>query len=297
MIWTVLQVNLRRLLHNRMELLLTFVVPIAFFSIFAVIFGGGVGGMSTPKIKVVAVDEINSTSSGAVIESLKTNAGLRFMRDEEPASLRRQDARELVRRGSVTMAIVLHNVDDQVTVDLLTDSSDQVASQVVSALVTRSLMMAGSSRRRPARESLDQTAAPVDRLSGFAGWAGRKMSAEPSRLTTTTPKPDVAEPDFAEPDVAEPDVAEPDVAEPNVAERIKVVDVIGEGKSNPVVSMYAAGIAVMFLLFGATGGGGALLEERENQTLDRLLSTQLSMDHLLLGKWFYMTALGDCKFR
>ena len=73
---------------------------------------------------------------------------------------------------------------------------------------------------------------------------------------------------------------------------VEVVDVMGEGKSNPVVSMYAAGIAVMFLLFGATGGGGALLEERENQTLDRLLSTQLSMDQLLLGKWFYMTALG-----
>jgi ABC-2 type transport system permease protein len=56
--------------------------------------------------------------------------------------------------------------------------------------------------------------------------------------------------------------------------------------------MYAAGIAVMFLLFGATGGGGALLEERENQTLDRLLTTGLSMDQLLLGKWFYLTGLG-----
>jgi ABC-2 type transport system permease protein len=56
--------------------------------------------------------------------------------------------------------------------------------------------------------------------------------------------------------------------------------------------MYAAGIAVMFLLFGASGGGGVLLEERENTTLDRLLSTQMTMDQLLLGKWFYLTGLG-----
>jgi ABC-2 type transport system permease protein len=77
-----------------------------------------------------------------------------------------------------------------------------------------------------------------------------------------------------------------------MTEAVRLVDVMGEGKTNPVVSMYAAGIAVMFLLFGATGGGGALLEERESQTLDRLLSTNLSMDQLLLGKWFYMTAIG-----
>jgi len=77
-----------------------------------------------------------------------------------------------------------------------------------------------------------------------------------------------------------------------MSQPVQVVDVIGEGKSNPVVSMYAAGIAVMFLLFGATGGGGALLEERENQTLERLLATQLTMDQLLLGKWFHMTAIG-----
>jgi ABC-2 type transport system permease protein len=49
---------------------------------------------------------------------------------------------------------------------------------------------------------------------------------------------------------------------------------------------------VMFLLFGATGGGGVFLEERESQTLDRLLSTRLTMDQLLLGKWFYLTGLG-----
>ena len=73
---------------------------------------------------------------------------------------------------------------------------------------------------------------------------------------------------------------------------VDIIDVLGENKSNPVVTMYAAGIAVMFLLFGATGGGGALLEERENQTLDRLLTTGLSMDQLLLGKWVYLTLLG-----
>ena len=38
MIWTVVRVGLLRMWHGRTEILLTFVVPIAFFTIFAFIF-------------------------------------------------------------------------------------------------------------------------------------------------------------------------------------------------------------------------------------------------------------------
>jgi ABC-2 type transport system permease protein len=268
MIWTVLQVSAGRLLHNQVELLLTFIVPIAFFSIFAVIFGGGVGSGTTPKIRVVVVDEIDSSVSHAVIASLKEQAGLRFMREKAPASLSRQEARKMVRGGTVTMAIVLHQTrDEPFAADLLADSSDQVASQVVTALVARCLMLAKANLQ----------ADKVVRLPGTAG------------LLEETIKQHVAKP---APVQSASQNSSPQESDPKVVEPVEVIDVIGKGKSNPVVSMYAAGIAVMFLLFGATGGGGALLEERENQTLDRLLSTQLSMDQLLIGKWFYMTALG-----
>jgi ABC-2 type transport system permease protein len=73
---------------------------------------------------------------------------------------------------------------------------------------------------------------------------------------------------------------------------VSVVDVLAADKANPVISMYAAGIAVMFLLFGASSGGGSLLEEQENHTLERLLTTRITMDQLLLGKWSYQTMLG-----
>jgi ABC-2 type transport system permease protein len=73
---------------------------------------------------------------------------------------------------------------------------------------------------------------------------------------------------------------------------IQSVDILGSKKTNPVIAMYAAGIAVMFLLFSATTASGSLLEERENSTLDRLLCSRLSMDQLLLGKWAYLTIVG-----
>lgn len=260
MIWTVFEVNLRRLLHNRVELLLTFVVPIAFFSIFAVIFGSGTGIGGTPKIKVIAVDQVNSPASRLVVSELQNSAGLRFMHRQDSSPITAQQARQWVRRGSVTMAIVLNSQDDVLEAQLLTDSSDQVAGQITAAIVQQSLAEV---------QARQQIRAP----HSFTGATTSFASA-----TTTAQR------------IIRQHAAKP-VSRPE-APQVNIVDVIGEGKSNPIVSMYAAGIAVMFLLFGAAGGGGALLEERENQTLDRLLSTNLTMDQLLLGKWFYMTAIG-----
>ncbi len=277
MIWTVFQISARRLIHSRSEILLTFGVPIVFFSIFALIFGSGVGSAKTPKINVIVVDELGSGASRAVMESLRQQGGLHFVHGVQDR-LDRHTAQEMVRRGASAMAIVLRpGENQQVAVDLLADSSDQVASQVVSSFVTRSLMLVEAHRQIVGFDETDpstgrpETATAVASTNDYGGTI-KQYAAKPA--TSTTIDPNVSE------------------VAASVTNSIEVVDVMGEGKVNPVISMYAAGIAVMFLLFGATGGGGALLEERENQTLERLLSTHMSMDQLLLGKWFYMTALG-----
>jgi ABC-2 type transport system permease protein len=67
--------------------------------------------------------------------------------------------------------------------------------------------------------------------------------------------------------------------------------VVGENKNNPMVSFYAAAIGVMFLLFTASGAAGALLDEAESGTLDRVLSSRVTMTSLLLGKLTYNSVL------
>jgi len=258
MILTVLQISCRRLLHNRVELLLTFLVPIAFFSIFAIIFGGGLGRGTTPRIKVVAVDEIQSVVSSQVMSALAEQESLRFVRDSGADGLKREEAIELVRSGSATMAIILRKEREQLAAELMADASDQVAAQVVSAVVNRSIMLSEAEYQVSQLTDGDQKGNETQLAVGAAGDPDDELFG----------------------------------IEESLQRKVEIIDVMGEGKANPVVSMYASGIAVMFLLFGATGGGGALLEERENQTLDRLLSTQMSMDQLLLGKWFYMSSIG-----
>jgi ABC-2 type transport system permease protein len=72
---------------------------------------------------------------------------------------------------------------------------------------------------------------------------------------------------------------------------VEVRDVLGEKKKNPTVAVVAAGLGVMFLLFSAAGAGGALIEEVESGTLDRILSTRVTMTQLLLGKLLYLSSV------
>ncbi len=258
-------VCIKRLLHNRTELLLTIVVPIVFFSIFAVIFGGASGSGATPEIKIVAVDTVGNAHSRRVIELLRQTRGLLFVdyldaaetADDRRPELNEREATAMVRRGTAAMAIVLRHSDADFRAELLSDASDQVAPQVAAALVQRALMMTG-----PVAAGTAQMQHAATSQSGAATVVQAAGAALPTAPPAVMP----------------------------VA--VQVIDIIGGGRHNPVISMYAAGIAVMFLLFGASNGGGALLEERENQTLDRLLTTGLTMDQLLLGKWCFLTSLG-----
>ena len=289
MIWQVIAIQLRRLRHNRVEWVLTFVVPLVFFSIFALIFGRGIGG--TPRVKVALVQEVAAKKtpagaspgppiSDAIVARLADSPGLKIVSGDPAGETgstgqisTRPAAERLVRRGGATIAIVVReSADGQLSFELLNDASDQVASQVVSALVTRAVMMppgGGLEASGPGFEGGDRPEAyPTG--PGFEG--GDRPEAYPTGST-----------------LGGGDRPE---AYPTGPPEVVVTSLLGQGKNNPVISVYAAGIAVMFLLFGASSGGGVLLEERENQTLERLLCTRMSLDHLLLGKWFYLTLLG-----
>ena len=282
MIWTVMQTSWRRLKNNRSELFLTFIVPIVFFSIFALIFGSRDSTSATPKIKIAISDSSGSSLSERAIKLLEEQKSLRITEhgrtsgsDKEGSSgkqqISRKMAEDLVRRGMVSAAIVFEQGDPSDTMDtvpkigIMTDSFDQVASQVLAALVQKAVMTANGELAKEKSNNLVQSNATI------------AMPIMSANLVRTA--------DFDANAASPMSIAQ--------APMIEVIDVIGGKKTNPVVAMYAAGIAVMFLLFSATTASGSLLEERENSTLDRLLCSRLTMDQLLLGKWAYLTVIGS----
>lgn len=269
MIGTVIRIGWLRLRNNPLELILVFVVPVIFFSIFAMIFGKGLGSGQTSAVKVLLVDEDNTKISRRVLEDLRADPGLTDVAtttslapdrvDVGEGLLTRSLAGEQVRNGKAKVAIVIEAgfaeaimFGEGPTVSLLVDTSDEIAGQLTEAVVRQAMgREAGNSAKDRARRRVDllpdETRVKLQRLLDRA-------KEEPHQVV--------------------------------------IQDVLASGKVNPRISMYAAGIAVLFVLFSAGSAGATLLEEYEAGTLERLLSSQLSLTQLLAGKWLFIATIG-----
>lgn len=316
MITTVFQVCMLRLWHNKAEWVLTFVVPVIFFSIFAMIFAGRGTSGGTARLKIAIVDDVRSAESMQAVEQLKKLEAFRLYPDSvdinsKENSPTRQEAASWVRKGIINVAIVFkageepdrmndesvsnstveplrENIDPNnrtnktFAVELLSDSYDQVANQVVSAMVQRTVA-AVHMQSIPPNALLTQLPAATRSTIVPAQFESSEIRPLPPVVPsqgTPSDKP------------IEGQVVQASHSSVIQLPSIESTDVLGANKSNPAIAMYAAGIAVMFVLFGATAASGVLLEEKENGTLERILASQLNLDQLLMGKWLYMTTIG-----
>ncbi|MGH9566603.1 MAG: ABC transporter permease, partial [Candidatus Angelobacter sp.] len=74
MIPAIIKTSLTSLRRDRGALALSFVLPIVFFSIFAVIFGGRRD--TTPKVTVLVVDQDHSAASQRLVKGLENEGSL-----------------------------------------------------------------------------------------------------------------------------------------------------------------------------------------------------------------------------
>ncbi len=287
MIATLLKVGWTNLRRDRVAQMLTFLLPIVFFSIFATVFGGQ-GDASTARIRVAIVDEDHSEVSARLIAGLRAEKGLRAQETVDGsgtgAPLNREAAERLVRSGDVPVAIVIPSglgaafsangfAGGGPPVQLLSDVSDRIAPQMVLGLLQKvamtaapDLLMQGGMRQfeKYAGAMTPQQKAAVDE------WLPRLKAQGQSGQTT------------------------PAASGGAMPIGVEVVDVMRtDNRRGSLVSFYAAGIGVMFLLFSSVGGaGGALLDEAETGTLERLLSTNVGMTGVLVGKWILLALIG-----
>jgi ABC-2 type transport system permease protein len=284
MITTLLRISWTNLKRDRVAQALTFLLPILFFSIFASVFGNQ-GGNSTSRVRIAVVDEDGSEMSRRVVEGLRAESALRVRTtadaDGKGAPLDRAAAERLVQNGDVPVAVILPKglgataaafgpaVAGAPRIQLLADVSDPIAPQMVGGLLQKVTM----------------TAAPDLMMKGgitqFEKYAGTLTPAQRTAVNAWLPQ------------IQPGGAAAPGGAGGGAfGIGIDTVDVLRKGKTESLVSFYAAGVGVMFLLFSVSGASGTLLDEVDSGTLDRVLSTRVGMGGLLLGKWLFLSLTG-----
>jgi ABC-2 type transport system permease protein len=298
MIATIVQTGFRSLRRDRVAFILSFVLPVAFFTIFGFVFGN-MRSSSTPRVSVLVVDEDKGSASRALISGLLREPSLDAATHPKPTkenpappAYTSTTAEAAVRNGAAPAALIIpsgfssHPISfglgsPRLTFQILNDSSDPVAAQVLVGMLQKTVMMSLPATMATAgsqyfdqeiggltpqqRQQMDASLAALRRLqdqqSANAAQAG---SAAAAKSTT---------PDFSG------------------LVSVNVRDVVGEKKRSPMISYYAAAVGVMFLLFTASGASGSLLDESDSGALDRILSARVTMTTLLAGKLIYSTLL------
>ena len=157
MIFSIMRTGFMILIRDRGALVLTFVLPIAFFSIFAGVFGNQKN--STSKIRIAVVDQDQSEGSKRLVQALQAEVGLivqlgpkgkpeEVAKDYDAAS-----AETAVRNGDMPVAIIIPKGYGESPIGfvpnssapklrLLNDSSDPIAPQIVFGLLQKTVMTA-----------------------------------------------------------------------------------------------------------------------------------------------------------
>jgi ABC-2 type transport system permease protein len=287
LILSIVRTALTALRRDRGALALSFVLPVAFFTIFAVIFGGRRD--STPRISVIVVDEDHTRASQKMIkglseESLSVQTRPAPKRGIQQPEYTAATAEAAVKAGTAPVALIIQPGFSESpisfggghrapTIQLLKDSSDMVAPQMITGLLQKVAMTAMPDvMAEQGSKYMEQYA------GGFTPEQQKRIQDGLERLRKRESL-----------EKAGPEMHHDSTGGMLIS--VSTRDVVGGNKDNPMVSFYAAAIGVMFLLFTASAAGGSLLDEAESGTLDRVLSSRVTMGTLLAGKLCYCSLL------
>ena len=278
MILSVVRMSWSNIRQDRIVLLLGYLLPLAFFSIYA---GIAVLSRNSPPPGPAAarvlgvVDGDQSDTSRRLVLQLRSQPGLAvregaaaqqpYDRDAAAAAMRdgQVGAVLAIPHGFAAAPLGFLPGGTPAQLDLAVSLSDPLAASAYGSMVQQAAL-----------------GLMPDVLSGTGpqsveGWTGGLAPDQRRRLAASL-----------EGDGRAPGSA----AQARQAVAMSVSAVARPAAPDSTIAFYAAAIGVMTILFTATGAATSLIEENETGILARVLSSRMSMFQLLSGKLLFTTA-------
>jgi len=243
---------------NKRDLLLTFLLPIALISLFALAFGGMGGNNESRPYDLLVSDLDSTTESQRVIALLDSEKSLRII--QEPFI----SAKELVVKGKEDALLVFHKgFSDSVSkgvnapIELMIDEAKEAEVGLLQqALFSKLFTIIGSSgMKKKVISQIDNKYANLNKelLDSIHKQIEENFSSTASSSEEST--------------------------------GLTITKLVAAKEDNtPGLVQAVAGTAVMMLLFSVTAMGASLLQEREEGTLKKLLTAPIHPNQILFGK-------------
>ena len=258
------------LLRDRGALLMALVVPVVFFMIFAEIFATAAGDQL--QLRIAIVDEVKSDESTRLLAALTAEPAIRPV----PGDLTRESARDLVRRGTADVGLIIRADGEDLTTAaglaappllLLVDPSRSVTATVLTGQLQRAYFTA---------------------LPDLA--VGRVAEVIGTAFTTFTPEQQ------AEIDAGLKDLRNRAGTEQPAGwtfdELVERDNVAGQNAALNNVAYYAGAVAFMFLLFAAAQSALGILDDQEAGILDRIAAGPGGIDVVINGRFLFIVLQG-----
>lgn len=301
---SIMKAHWLRLLRDRVALFLVFILPIVFFSVFAFIFGGSGGSSSKPAdLKVAVWDNDHSDASAKIRDALNGVSGMELLSDEakqQPEGELSEAAARFVQQNSADAVVILPAgfqdslgtfKPDAPAIDVVYDSANPMAEGMISGVLQGAVFTAmPDTLMSKGLEQFRTFGGPFSAQQELAAKQFSQLLAD-NQDGSSTVESETADGDKT----AKPAAASglnSGLININTMSARQLVAPEKKSRSGSMVAYYAAGVAVMFLMFSMAGSASALLEDQENGTLDRLISGQMSISTLMLAHWTYFVLLG-----
>jgi ABC-2 type transport system permease protein len=242
---TLAWLNLLQLLRNPTEVVALVVLPLAL----TMVFGSTFANVEGKPSRLPFVDEDDSVYSAQVQELLEAEPSFAV----EP--MERADAEQLVVDGDAVAAVIVESgfaralAEDEAEIQTLVDPASESAFAVTAVVQGIAVRMSGN-------------AAAADAVTAISPDSNDFDDAYWSADALWEPEPPVSV----------------------EGQTVVASEVRGEAVQASGTTQSSAGFTVFFIMFATFGGAGAILEEREQGTLRRLLITPSSRTTLIGGK-------------
>ncbi|MCA9066089.1 MAG: ABC transporter permease [Planctomycetaceae bacterium] len=319
MILALIKSQLIGFLRDRIAVALSFALPCVMFTVFAIIFGSS--AQSKPKpLQLLVVDSDQSPTSRKMAATLQTMERLQVTSAADvvdagtggsdsgagmPAETPREQAIRSVRSGKFAAAVLFpkgledsladFGDTDRPAVELIYDPSNPIVEQMLTGVLqASSITSAPDVLLDRGLTQFRQFGGPFTPLQETAATA-MKSALSTAALSEREASSSSTDAESAGLPMGQFSLNDGIVRIRSISARKASGHNSGQQASNDgtrMISYYAAGISVMFIMFSMSGAASSLLEHQERGTLERLLSGRMRIFHLLAAHWSFSVLLG-----